>query len=225
MSNATPDLPYAPRVLSASELKKLDVYFFESPKLARRVTVIGPTALALALQLEFDADIVTYVERPRTLTVDTTDIDLSFWTRTRKGNEQFSLITVSSDGSTAALLARNRRREAVVSAAQAAHLALQFVPQSSLTATKTTSTNRLRLLPYVQTAAEVPQADVIEERVMALFELQPRLAFAQIERAVPEFDYRDARAVTCALIHRGALRLDFEARLHVHAMVEKRSAT
>ncbi|MBK7145603.1 MAG: hypothetical protein IPH76_10485 [Xanthomonadales bacterium] len=148
------------------------------------------------------------------LSVDGSDIDLSFWTRSIKGVEQFSLITLSPEGTTAELLARNRRRDALVGAAQRAHLSLLFVPQSQFLQARTVNTNRLRLLPYIQAAADVPQATVLLERIVALFKTQPRLGFAQLERSLPEFDARDTRAVACQLVHQGVLRFDWQARLH-----------
>ncbi len=224
MSEITPDLPYMPRQLTVSELKKLDIYLYESPKLRRRVTLVGPIALALGLQFEFDPDVLAYIERPRMLSVDGTDIDLSFWSRTRKGIEQFSLITLSPEGSTAELLARNRRRDALVTAAQRAHLSLQFVPLAQFIQAKTISPNRLRLLPFVQTASDVPQADVLGERILALFSTQARMGFAQIERSLSDFDARDTRAVACQLVHRGQLQVDWQARLHSQSVLEKRGA-
>src|SRR3546814_15768619 len=79
-------------VCSSDLLQRLDVYLYDSPKLTRRLSVVRPAALVLALKFEFTADVEAFVERPRTLQVDTSHHELSFWTRTRRGLEQFHQI-------------------------------------------------------------------------------------------------------------------------------------
>src|SRR3546814_1160328 len=91
-------IPYIARELSRSELQRLDVYLYDSPKLTRRLSVVRPAALVLALKFEFTADVEAFVERPRTLQVDTSHHELSFWTRTRRGLEQFHLLTTYPAG-------------------------------------------------------------------------------------------------------------------------------
>src|SRR3546814_9265864 len=71
-------IPYIARELSRSELQRLDVYLYDSPKLTRRLSVVRPAALVLALKFEFTADVEAFVERPRTLQVDTSHHELSF---------------------------------------------------------------------------------------------------------------------------------------------------
>ena len=98
MTAANPSTPFTARDLTRSELQRQDVYLYESPKANRRVTLVRPTALALALEFEFDKDIELFVERPRTLQVDNSPHELSFWTQSRRGLEQFHLLTAYPEG-------------------------------------------------------------------------------------------------------------------------------
>jgi hypothetical protein len=213
-------IPFGPRALSRSELIRLDIYAFESPKLGRRVTVVRPTALALALDHEFNPDIPVYVERPRVLVFESGKVELSFWTSTRKGLEQFSLLTTAIEGTSGQARAAKRRAEAIQAAAQNAQIALRQVPEAQLLRQAIENVNRLRLLPWVQSAKALPKAAEIEGRVLERFEFQPRLGLSQIEHALATFDGRDVRAVVCRLVHAGRLKLDLSTRLNAHSMVE-----
>lgn len=212
--------PHQPRQLSRSELQRLDVYLYESPKLDRRVTVVRPAALALALEFEFTADVEAFVERPRALQIDASHLELSFWTRSRRGLEQFHLLTAFAEGTSGAARAAQRKQEAIVSAARHAQIALRLIPEAQFLRRATENANRLRLLPFVQTAKTLPQQEDIRERVLELFRFQSRHSFYRLEQALGAFDPRDVRAVTCALVHAGRLRLDWSVKLHLHSMLE-----
>ena len=212
--------PFGPRDLTRSELLRSDIYAFESPKLCRRVTTARPTALALALDIEFNPDIAVYVERPRVLEFDSGKIEFTFWYRTRKGLEQYVLLTTPAQGSPGAVRAADRRIESIQAAAQKAQISLRLVPELSLLRRAVENANRLRLLPWVQTARTLPQAAEIEGRLLELFHFQPRHALSQIDRALAAFDARDVRAVACRLVHAGQLKVDLTSRLHAHVMVE-----
>jgi len=212
--------PYAARELTRLQLQRQDIYLYESPKLGRRVTVVRPTALALALEFEFSPEIEAFVERPRILRVDGTGQELSFWTRTHRGLEQFHLLTAYPEGHTGPARAAARKRDAIVAAACEAQVALRLVPETQFLRRAVENANRIRLLPYVQTAHELAQADELRERMLALFQLQNRHSFYHLERTLAEYDVRDVRAVTCSLIHSGQLRINWTVKLHIHAVVE-----
>lgn len=212
--------PFAARVLSRSELQRHDVYLYESPKLGRRLTVVRPAALALALELEFEPDVEVYVERPRMLPVETTRQELSFWTRSKRGLEQFHLLTTFPEGTSGQARAAARRREAIAAAARDAQIALHLLPEAGFLRQATQNANRLRLLPFVQTAAILPNGMDLCERILEIFRFQSRHSFYRIEQALCNCDPRDVRAATCALIHTGQLKIDWSVKLHLHSVVE-----
>jgi hypothetical protein len=220
MPCATTELPFEARALTRSELIRLDVYQYDSPKLGRRVSVVRPTALALALDYELDSSKRAYVERPRVLTYEGGQVELSFWTATDKGLEQFVLLQPSAPQATGAARAFERKYDAIQAAARHAQISLTLVPEAQLLRRPIENANRLRLLPWVQTAREIPQAERIEGRLLELFRFQPRQAFSQIERALDVFGMREVRAVACALVHAGRLRVDWGAPLHMHSLLE-----
>jgi hypothetical protein len=82
--------------------------------------------------------------------------------------------------------------------------------------------NRLRVLPYVQTALAMPALNTLTARVEELFRIQTKMSFARIEQNLPEFKASEVRAATCVLIHRGTLGIDWTARLHDHAPIERK---
>ena len=221
MTIAQDAVPFTARELSRSERIRLDIYAFDSPKLGRRVTVVRPAALALALEQEFDPTKEAYVERPRTLVLESGKVELSLWTRTRKGLEQYLLLTTPTVGNPGAVRAGERKFEAIQAAARQAQIALRLVPEASLLPRAVENANRLRLLAWVQTAAALPQAGEIAGRLDELFAFQPRHALSQLERALPAFDARAVRAVACAQVHAGRLRLEWNQRLQAHVMLER----
>lgn len=221
ISNTASAVPFNPRTLTRTELQRLDVYMFESPKNGRRVTVIRPAALAKALALEFEPEVPFYVERPRYLNVDTSRQELSFWWSTERGLEQFCLLTAFPEGSSGKARAAERRKEAIVVAGREAHIALQLLPEASFLRQATQNANRMRLLPYVQTARQLSSIDDVKARVLEIFEFQPRHSFFRVEQAINHWDPRSVRAATCALIHEGKLAIDLTTKLHLHTVVSK----
>jgi len=212
---------FDPRLLNRAELMRLDVYLFESPKNGRRVTVIRPAALAKALELEFSPDVPSYVERPRYLTGDGFRQELSFWWRTHRGLEQFCLLTAYPEGSSGKARAAERKKDAIVAAGRNAHMALQLLPEASFLRQSTQNANRMRLLPYVQTAKQLSTIDDTKARILEIFEFQPRLSFFRLEQAIDNLDPRSVRAATCALIHEGKLAIDWAIKLNQHTAVSK----
>jgi hypothetical protein len=214
------DAAYEPRSLTRKELLRRDIYFFESPKLRRRITVVGPAALAAALEYEFNPQVELSVERPRRLAVESIgNIELSFWTRLKTGFEQLVLLTAFAEGPGGEARRDAGRREDIAAAARNAGLTLTLVAEKSFLPRAVANANRARVLPYVQCAAELTNADLLRDRIRELFVLQPRNSFQRIEYALSSFDPRDVRAVTCELIHGGHLQLDWSTRLHVHTVV------
>lgn len=214
-------VPFDPRMLTRTELLRLDVYMFDSPKNRRRVTVIRPAALAKALELEFTPEVPAYVERPRHLEVDKVRQELSFWWTTGRGLEQFCLLTAHPEGISGKARAAERRKEAIVAAGRDAQIALQLLPEASFLRQATQNANRMRLLPYVQTARQLASIDDVKARVLEIFEFQPRLSFFRVEQAINNLDPRSVRAATCDLIHEGKLALDLGTKLHLHTVVSK----
>lgn len=218
-------VPYGSRDLSRSELQRLDVYMYCSPKLNETLTIVEPAGLALALEFEFAPEIEVFVVRPRTLCVWTSSLELSFWTRSCRGREQFHLLTAFPEGASGQARAAARQCEAILAAAREAQIALRLVPQVQLLRQAIENANRLRLLPYVQVASDLPTRAVLRERVLELFRYQARHSFSRLELALDTFTASDIRAVTCALIHEGQLRIDWSAKLHRHTMVEMGAAS
>jgi hypothetical protein len=215
-------VPFAPRKLTRSEQIRSDLYIYHSPKLARQVMVIRPTVLALALELEFSPRMRTYVERPRTLVFDGGKIELSFWTATDRGLEQFLWLTVAAPAKTGpSARGAERRLEAIQAAAQNAQIALTLVSEAQMARRPIENANRLRLLPWVQTARDLPQLAAICARALERFAYQARLSFAQLEHALSDYDARDVRAAACQLVHSGELTLDWSSKLHTHSLLER----
>lgn len=212
---------FDPRALTRTELLRLDVYLFDSPKNGRRMTVIRPAALAKALYLEFSPDVRSYVERPRYLTGDGFRQELTFWWSTLRGLEQFCLLTAYPEGTSGKARAAERKKDAIVSAGREAQIALQLIPEASFLQQATQNANRMRLLPYVQTAKQLSTIDNTKARVLEVFEFQPRLSFFRLEQAINNLDPRSVRAATCALIHEGKLAIDLTTKLHQHTVISK----
>ncbi|KRG70536.1 hypothetical protein [Pseudoxanthomonas dokdonensis] len=216
-AQVTQDAGLQARELSLRELKRQDIYFYDSPKLGRRVTVVEPSRLALALELEFDPAVVTYVPRPRLLDTQAGRIELCFWSCTKAGLEQFHSITYGAAGDRKT----EQRRTALLAAAAAAQIALRLEPQAQYLHRATANANRLRLLPYVQTALHLAQRETLSARVMEAFRFHPRQTFHQLERTMDGFDPSDVRATACALVHAGHLKLDWCTRLQRYSALEQ----
>ena len=214
---------FAPRPLKRSELLRFDVYMYDSPKIGRRVSVLRPAALAMALEHEFSPETETFVERPRYLKAGSTSYELSFWTRSVRGFEQFQLLTGFPAGTTGELRSAQRKKDEVIQAGKDAQIALLLKPEAAYLQLARANANRMRLLPYVQTARELSDINTVKSRVVELFAYQERLSFHRIEQAIKNIDARNVRAATCALIHSGDLRIDLSAKLHVHSNVEKQA--
>lgn len=211
---------FVPRNLTRSELLRLDVYMYHSPKLRRRVSVIRPAVLALLLDLEFRPDVVTMVERPRYLKTGESSYELTFWSLTIRGQEMFHLVTSFPSRTAAEIRKSQRKKESLIEAGKNAHIALQIMPDTYFLRMARVNSNRLRILPYVQTACELHDIEEVKARVLELFEFQQRNSFYRIEQTIKNIDSRNIRAATCALIHLGKLKVDLTTKLHDNSIVE-----
>lgn len=201
-------LPFAPRALMRSERRREDVYLYTSPKAARRVALIGPLALAQALLFEFMRSCLAFVERPRRLCVNDGHIELSFWTRHERGLERFWLLVPADDTRGPGSLRRTHRESAaIIAAAQAAQLSLEFIFEEDVRKQAALVSTWFRTLPYVQTAAALPSRFSLREHVLEVFNNVEQATFEQIEGTLRAFHAVDVRAIVCDLIHAGSLML------------------
>lgn len=220
-TQAPSHLPYSARSLSPREQIRLDAYHFLSPKNGgRTIAVVEPCRLALALELEFDLSVASYVERPRTLAIEGREIELCFWLAKTDGAESFIAFRRQTKPTTYAERAENAACAKLMEAAKSAGIALTIrKPQSLLTA-RVANATRLELLPYVQSAADLKAVDVFIDAVCLHMNANPLSSFYGIETSLSgTFDWRDVRCVTCLLIHRGVLSINFSERLTARTQV------
>ncbi|WP_447937038.1 hypothetical protein [Thermomonas fusca] len=213
--------PFTSRPLTLAEEKRLDLYYYHSPKNGERlVSVVEPCRLAIALELEFDVDVTNYVERPRTLLVDEREVELCFWIRRRSAAETFVVFRRQPKPSVPALRAEERFCSKLVDAANTAGLSITIRKPASILASRVANATRLELLPYAQAAERLEGIDVFLSTILAHMESNPRSSFHTIERSLcGPFDWRDVRSATCLLIHRGVLAIDFNEKLKVSSAV------
>lgn len=212
--------PFKARQLTRNERRDEDLYAFQSPKERRLVEVIGVPAFCLALLLEFNPRISTYVERPRTLVTPASRLELSFWIQDRHGRERFLLIVPTAESLPAQGGRRTHRRaEALLEAASAASIQILFISEPDLLEQRARIAQALRMLPYVQDVQRLPHRLYLRERVLSLLATSPRVRFSQVEQSLSDFVASDVRAVLCDLIHQGDLVLDLEATLTMNSIV------
>lgn len=213
--------PFEPRPLTPAEEKRLDLYYYHSPKNGERlVSVVEPCRLAIALELEFDVDVTSYVERPRTLLVDEREVELCFWIRRRSTAETFVVFRRQPKPSVPALRAEEKLCSKLLDAANTAGLSLTIRKPASILASRIANATRLELLPYVQAAARLEGIDVFLSAILAHMGSNPKSTFQAVERSLcGPFDWRDVRSATCSLIHRGVLDIDFNEKLKASSAV------
>lgn len=216
------DLPFRPRDLTRREQRRGDLYLYHSPKLARTVAVVGVLALALALELEFSAETVAFVERPRMLRYRNNEVELSFWQREQSGRERFYLLVPNAVHEVEQKSRQRRHRDArdIIEAANSAGISLQFVFEADMVGKAASISTWFRLLPYVQTDLTLPHRSSIQGRILEAFAAQSRMTMAQIEATLTGFSPADVRAVVCANIHGGTLFIDPTKPLSCHTVVQ-----
>lgn len=213
---STDPAPHSPRELTNREWRVLDTYEFKSPKLdGRIVAVVEPARLALALELEFDPDVVQYVERPRTLSTHEGQVELCFWHRTRSGAEHYDVLTSNKEATVHAVRRAERRTAQIAEAAETAGIRLRIRKTNYCLPHRIANSTHLQLLPYVQAAMALPNGHALEQAICEHLKATPRTTFYSIERSLSAFRSHEVRAQVCALIHRGDLQIDFNARLNV----------
>ncbi len=200
--------PYEARVLSKPELKKLDVYSFESPKERRLVRVVSLSWI-VALRLEFDPGVSAYVERPRLLHVNERRYELDIWYRELDGRERCVMV-VPHGTSVADATGRRRHRHAqqLLDAAERASVPLRFEAEADLLRELPHSLARLRMLPLVQTAQRLRNRIPLRQRILQFAASLERFRMSQLVIAMEGYMPSDVRAVACDLVHVGQLQID-----------------
>lgn len=200
--------PFEPRTLTTSERKAGDLRLFDSPKLGRRIEVLGPLTFLAALRLEFDPQVLTYVERPRSLEVLDRNVELHFWSRERRGLERFWLIVPNDEALDPTSPRRaHREADAFVDAANRAHINVQFLFEDEIARDGPRLTAFRRLLPYVQSACALSNRQQMRDRVCELFDHVPRATIEHICGEMRGFHEGDVRAALADLLHSGYLSM------------------
>ncbi|MEI2796938.1 hypothetical protein V8246_14890 [Pseudoxanthomonas sp. F11] len=199
---------------------------FLSPKNGGRlVKVIEPCRLAIALELEFDPEITTYVERPRKLSVDGADLELCFWSRRSDTAESYQIFRRQPKPTVPAVRMEERICTNLLGAAKSAGMPLTIRKPASILANRVANATRLELLPYVQAASGLEGIETLVRAVTSCMEANPISSFYAIERSLCDpFDWRDIRSATCLLIHKGVLSIDLHERLRVSSKVRWKEA-
>ena len=218
-------LPFKPRRLSVGERSRRELFVFHSPRNRRTVTVADFLHLAIALKFEFDPSLVAYVERPRRMALSPRqEIDISFWTRNRDGDERYYLAipnagTMSSTSGTVAI----RDREALDAAAARHDLRLTYLTEREMLSAIAGSATAFELLPHVWAYQRLVCRSSIRVQILAQLAATSRVTLAQLV-ATLDFEAANIRAVVAGMIHDGTLRLiDYTPR-GTTAVIEVRHA-
>lgn len=205
---ANPTLPYQPRKLTRSERNRREVFVFHSPRNNRVVTIAELLNLAIALRFEFDPTLVAYVERPRRIALSPKqDIDLSFWTRNRAGEERYYLAIPNAGtmGSTSGTVSI-RDREQLDEAAARHNLHLHYLTEREMVSNLAQCAVAFELLPHVWAYNRLVSRSVIREHINTFLLNNPRTTLAQLLELL-DFPADSVRAVVAAMVHDGTLSL------------------
>ncbi|HIE5511000.1 hypothetical protein I5T99_09940 [Stenotrophomonas maltophilia] len=216
-----PLLPYEPRKLTRSERNRREIFVFPSPRNARIVTVAEFLNLTLALQFEFDSSLQCYIERPRRIALSSRqEIDISFWTRSKQGEERYYLAIPTSGtiGSTSGTVSI-RDRDVLDASAERHGLRLTYITERELISSIADCAVRFELLHHVWTYQRLVSRSIIQEQILALLTDRPRLTLSSLIQHLA-FDADSVRAVVAGMVHAGSLRLVDYAAGGVQAMVE-----
>ncbi len=203
-----PKLPFQPRKLTRSERNHREIFVFHSPRNDRVVTLAELINLALALRFEFDPNLIAYVERPRRLALTARqEIDISFWTLDKGGNERYCLVipnagTVGSTSGTVAV----RDRDQLDDAASRHQLELTYVTERELITTIADCATAFELLPHVWAYRRLISRSLIRSHIDAHLINNPRTTLAQLLKLI-DYPADSVRAVVAAMVHDGTLRL------------------
>lgn len=203
-----PSLIYTPRPLSRGQRSRREVFVFQSPRNRRVVTVADADAFALALLLEFDPTVHTYVERPRQLQLTPkTRMDLTFWSQTAGGAQRFHLIvptgqprhrTTSSTG----LSSQDELRQIGIRNG----LELTLVTEPEIASSLPQAAVAYELLPLVWQSERVTLRAVIAEQVRELLQRAEHLSLLSVIGSLPH-SASDIRATVAWLVHQGRVNL------------------
>ena len=218
--------PYDGRELSPKEVRDEDVYTFNSPKMEGRRTRVAKLAnLILALRLEFDPEVESYIERPRKLACDSETYEFSFWYRLRSGREFLPLLVSTGSSEPGVSASRRHRKERqLLEAAERAQLPLKFEFETDLLQLGATFASWLRLLPGVQLASRFKHRSDLRARILDVAKRFDRVRISQIIGALDGLPPGDVRCVIADLIHAGQLSIDPKSQLTGHSIVQVRRA-
>lgn len=201
-------LPYQPRTLNRGERSRREVFVFFSPRNQRIATIADTVNVAFAMQLEFDASLSAYVERPRRLQLsDKQEIDIAFWSRSKTGEERFYMLIPHSTnlGSTTGTVSV-RDRGTLDAAAKRQGLVLHYVTEAELLASRAWLATAFELLPLVWEHGRLLNRALIRPHIETLVRNAERVSLASMIEALA-YDPCQVQAVVAGMIHEGALRL------------------
>lgn len=201
-------LPFKPRLLTRSERYRREIFVFHSPRNNRVVTVAEMLHLAIALQFEFNPNLVAYVERPRRIALSPRQgIDISFWTRSRTGEEHYHLAIPNAGtmGSTSGTVSI-RDREKLDEAAVRHDLQLSFITEREMITAIANCAMAFELLPHVWAYSRLVSRSLIRAEINAHLLNNPRTTLAQLLQLL-QFPPDSIRAVVAAMVHDGTLSL------------------
>jgi len=218
-------LPYTARELSPREVRDEDVYTYNSPKMGgKRIRVAKLANLILALRLEFDPEVESYIERPRQLACDSETYEFSFWFRLKSGREFLPLLVSTGTSEPGASARRCHRKERqLLEAAERAQLPLKFEFETDLLQLGPAFASWLRMLPGVQLASRFKHRGDLRARILDVAKRVDRVRISQIIDALDGFPPGDVRCVVADLIHAGHLSIDPKSPLTEHLIVKVRS--
>jgi len=212
--------PHVQRPLSSSELKRLDVYMFGSPKEARVVAVHGPLQLAVRLQLEFDPQIVAVVERPRRLEVGLRSQELHFWWRHKNGREHYALV-FSDEDTIPGTDGRRRPREVdrLRQASQTAGMQLHLLTKDEILRPAMRTELCFHLLGFTQSLGSLDSAVGICHSVAQVMQSGTKLAVRELNAELSHIPVSQLRIVVAHLLHIGYLQTDALHRMNDRSII------
>ncbi len=201
------NLPYQPRMLSRGERSRREIFVFHSPRNDRVVTIAEFLHVAIALKFEFDPNLLCYVERPRRIALSARqEIDVSFWTRDRNGNERFYLAVpnAGTSGSTTGTVAI-RDRDALDAAAERHGIRLTYITEREMISSMADCITSFELLHHVWAYRRIAARSLIRAQILGLLANSARTTLANLIQTLT-FHPSSVRAVVAAMIHDGTLR-------------------
>jgi hypothetical protein len=208
LQRTDPELPYASRTLTRGERNSNEVFIFYSPKNRRIATISGALHAALAIRFEFDASITAYVERPRRIQYSPKQqIDISFWTRSKDGEERFHLLipecgTISSTSGIVSIRDRSR----LDACAAANGVVLHYPTERDLMAARAWLATGFELLPWVWWYGRLLTRSLIKNRIRGHLCQVEKVSLSALIKAL-DFPPAHVRAVVAAMVHEGSLQL------------------